>query len=195
MDGLPSVHDGDDKLKHISHIDVFYLTKGWWEKKLTTGKPPLGVYGYSCTSINNGLYYFSGRCGHDPIKGVCDGYHNSINVLDTATLHWQQLSPTTDDGATRRAYGGMISFSCDNEDLTFIIGGRGPVPKLHQPSGSYHKSYPLYYINECNIFNITTSKLHYDTCIPLTGPLIYYSLGKFLLLGLYYTCTSSLYIT
>ena len=95
IDGLHyGVHDGEDKLKHTSHVDMFYLTKGLWEKKPTSGKPPLGVAGYSCTSINNRLYYFGGRCGHKPIEGVCNGYHNSISVLDTTTLHWQQLSPT-----------------------------------------------------------------------------------------------------
>ena len=161
MDELPyGIHDEE----HTSHVDMFYLTKGLWQKKPTSGKPPLGVAGYSCTSINNKLCYFGGGCGHDPIEGVCDGYHNSINVLDTTTLHWQQLSPTTDDGVMRRANSGMISFSCDNEDLAFIIGGRGSVPKSRQLSASYHESSSSYcYTNECNIFNTTKSK---SACIP-----------------------------
>ena len=165
MDELPhyakASNEHDHKCKHTSHVDMFYLTKGYWEKKLTTGKSPMGVGGYSCTSVNKSLCFFGGRCGHDAIEGVCNGYHNSINVLDTTTLHWQQLSPTTDDGAMRRADGGMISFSCDDEDLVFIIGGYGPVPKLCQPSASYCKlsSSPSYcYTNECNIFNTATSK-------------------------------------
>ena len=161
IDGLRYSHDGEDKLKHTSHVDMFYLTSGLWKKKLTSGKPPLGVAAYSCTSINNRLCYFGGDCWHEPIEGVCDRYHNSINVLDTTTLHWQQLSPTTDDGAMRRAYGGMISFNCDNEDLTFIIGGSGRAPKLRQPSASYKGSSSYCYTNECNIFNTTTSK---STC-------------------------------
>ena len=166
MDGLPHAHDEDDKLERISHIDMFYLTKGLWEKKLTTGKPPLAVEGYGCTSINNRLCYFGGRCGHVPIEGVCNGYHNSINVLDTTTLHWQQLSPTTDGSPMRRANSGMISFSCDNEDLTFIIGGYGPLPRLRQSSASYREAFNLplaNHTNECNIFNITTSK-QYNAC-------------------------------
>ena len=170
IDGLRyDVHDGEDKLKLTSHVDMFYLTSGLWQKKPTSGKPPLGVAGYSCTSINNRLCYFGGGCYHEQIEGVCNGYHNSINVLDTTTLHWQQLSPTTDDGAMRRAYGGMISFSCDNEDLTFIIGGYGPVPKLRQPSASYQGSSSSYcYTNECNMFNTTTSKSTCTfTCISL----------------------------
>ena len=162
IDGLRyGVHDDENKLKHTSHVDMFYLTYGLWEKKPTSGLPPLGVMGYSCTSINDRLCYFGGECWHGPMEGICDGYHNSINVLDTTTLDWQQLSPTTDDGAMRRAHGGMISFSCDNEDLTFIIGGIGPVPKLRQPSASYYESPSRCYTNECNIFNTTTSK---STC-------------------------------
>ena len=174
VDGPPSMHhDNDDKLQHTSHIDMFYLTKGLWEKKLTTGNPPLGVGGYSCTSINEKLCYFGGGCGHDPIEGICDGYHNSINVLDTTTLHWQQLSPTTDDSPMRRANSGMISFSCDSEDFAFVIGGLGRLPKSWQPNALY-REYPrtpsLHYTNECNIFDITKSKNYYTcacTIIPV----------------------------
>ena len=154
------IHNSDDRLEYVGHVDMFYLTKGLWEEKSTTGEPPLGIWGYSCTSIDKRLCFFGGGCGHEPIEDVCDGYHNSINVLDTNTLHWQQLSPTTDDNVMRRANGGMISFSCDNEDLTFIIGGSGPLPKLRQPHASYHESSASLlnnYTNECNIFNITTS--------------------------------------
>ena len=164
MDGLPyGMHDDEAKLKHFRHVDMFYLTKGLWRKEPTSGMPPLGVFGYSCTNINKRLCFFGGGCGHDPTS-VCDGHHNSINVLDTTTLHWQQLSPTTDNGAMRRAYSGMMSFSCDNEDLTFIIGGRGSdhsKPKLPQPTATYDIASPYCYTNECNIFNTTTSK---STC-------------------------------
>ena len=113
------------------------------------------------------------------MKGVCNGYHNSINVLDTTTLHWQRLSPTTDDNAMRRAYGGMISFSCDNEDLTFVIGGHSPIPKSCQSSASYLRSLPYYYTNECNIFNTTTSK---STCTFTSYMDVYMSWGSVLVL-------------
>ena len=154
------VHDNEAKRKYTSHIDMFYLTTGSWEKKPTTGKPPLGIWGYSCASIKKRLYFFGGRCGHFLIENLCNGYHNSINVLDTATLHWQELSPTTEDQyLMRKRQSGMITFSCDNEDLAFIIGGHGIKPEVRQPDASYCES-PMsyYYTNECNIFNITTSK-------------------------------------
>ena len=145
---------------NIHHVlTCFTLPRDRGRKKLTTGKPPLAVEGYSCTSINKRLCYFGGGCGHVPIEGVCNGYHNSINVLDTTTLHWQQLSPTTDGSPMRRANSGMISFSYDNEDLTFIIGGCGPLPRSRQSSALYHKSRSsICYTNEYNIFSPTTGK-------------------------------------
>ena len=159
MDGLPSVHDEYDKFECTSYINIFSVTKGVWEKKRTTGKPPLGVYKYGCAAVKKKLYYFGGWCGHEPIEDLCDGYHNSINVLDTTTLHWQQLSPTTDDSPMRRADCRMISFTCDNEDLLFIIGGNGVVPAVRQPRASYRKLLAsIYYTNECNIFSPTTGK-------------------------------------
>ena len=82
-DGLPYEHD---KMSYVSHVDTFTITTGIWSRRPTTGVPPLGVQGYSCTTINNSISYFGGGCHHDPIAGICNGYHNSINVLDTDTL-------------------------------------------------------------------------------------------------------------
>ena len=113
-----------DKTSYVSHVDTFTITTGIWSRRPTTGVPPLGVQGYSCTTINNSICYFGGGCYHDPIDGICNGYHNSINILDTETLRWNELSPTTDDSyVMRRAHGGMISFSSNDEDMAFIIGG------------------------------------------------------------------------
>ena len=80
--GLPYEHD---KMSYVSHVDTFTITTGIWSRRPTTGVPPLGVLGYCCTTINNSICYFGGGC-HDPIAGICNGYHNSINILDTDTL-------------------------------------------------------------------------------------------------------------
>ena len=162
-------HDSEAKMERISYIDMFYLTRGLWEKKLTTGKPPLGIWGYGCDTLTSRLCFFGGRCGHFPMD-ECNGYHNSINVLDTINLDWQELSPTTSDQyLMRKRQPGMITFSYDDEELAFIIGGHGVEPEVRQPDASYRKSIHIspksfiyYYTNECNIFNITTSK--YTIC-------------------------------
>ena len=63
----------------------------------------------------------------------------------------------------RRAYGGMISFSSNDEDLAFIIGGLGHPPTTQQPNAIYDTSSSLsgYCVTiECNVFNITTSKYY-----------------------------------
>ena len=160
-DGLPPVHD---KMSYVSHVDTFTITTGIWSRRPTTGVPPLGVEGYSCTSINNSICYFGGHCYHAPIAGICNGFHNSINILDTDTLRWNELSPTTDDSyVMRRDRGGMISFSSNDEDLAFIIGGRGRLPTTQQPNAIYDTSLSSsgYCVtNECNVFNITTSKYY-----------------------------------
>ena len=155
--GLPyGVHDGADKMRYISHVDTFTMTTGIWSMRPTTGVPPLGVGGYSCTTINNNICFFGGECNHDPIDGICNGYHNSINMLDTHTLQWNELSPTADDNnVMRRAYGGILHVSF-NEDMAFIIGGCGHQPTTQQPNSTYILGYC--YTNECNVFNITSSK-------------------------------------
>ena len=164
-DGLPFGIHVHDKMSYVSHVDTFTITTGIWSRRPTIGVPPLGVVGYSCTTINNSICYFGGGCYHAPIADICNGFHNSINMLDTDTLRWNELSPTTDDSyVMRRAHGGMISFSSNDEDLAFIIGGRGRPPTTQQPNAIYDASSSSlsgYCVtNECNVFNITTSKYY-----------------------------------
>ena len=160
-DGLPHVHDSEEKMKWISNIDVFTLKTGLWANKATEGIPPLGVMGYSCTSINYNICYFGGSCVHDPIDDVCDGYHNSIYMLNVNSLHWKQISPTSDNNSVmRRCWGGMISFG---DNSLFLIGGYGPYPTTPHHGATYSKSYGGQCItNECNILNTTTSKYAYS---------------------------------
>ena len=51
QDGLPSVHDSEEKRKFTSNIQHFTPSTGQWVSRATTGTPPLGVRGYSCTAI------------------------------------------------------------------------------------------------------------------------------------------------
>ena len=76
---LPKVHDSEKKRQVTSNIKLFHLPSGQWSIKPTSGKPPLGVQGYSCSAVNDKIYYFGGYCSHD------DCYHNSLNELATVT--------------------------------------------------------------------------------------------------------------
>ena len=63
--GFPEIHSSAQKIQLISKVDVFNLEEGKWDTQDTTGQPPLGVRGYSCTSVGSNIYYFGGYCGHD----------------------------------------------------------------------------------------------------------------------------------
>ena len=154
QDGLPEVHDSEEKRKLTSNIQHFTPSNGQWVSRATTDTPPLGVMGYSCTAIDNQLYYFGGYCGHD------DCFHNNITQLHTVNLHWRELEPTD---ATRpvmmRAWGGMISFEHDGVHHLLMIGGAGSKPAVQLP---HYKYIQLllggWYTNEHLIYNLSSSK-------------------------------------
>ena len=157
QDEIPCEHDSEEKMRCLSNIDTFTMSTGLWRKKTTEGVPPLGCNGYKCITINNNLCFFGGYCGHAPIAGLCNGYHNSLNMLNINSLHWQEVSPTTDNNnVMKRAWGGMVSF---NEELLFLIGGVGRDPTTpHHHDATYKDSSIGTITNECNMFNTTTSK-------------------------------------
>ena len=133
MDGLPEVHDSQEKRRFVSCVEVFHSERGDWTRRSTRGDPPLGVYGYGCTAVGDELYFFGGYCNHD----VC--YHNSIHSLSTLSFHWQELSPTTFEGGPpmRKGYCGTVAFKEGEEDILYIVAGRGPTPSHHQPGVQY----------------------------------------------------------
>ncbi|XP_019860823.1 PREDICTED: acyl-CoA-binding domain-containing protein 5-like [Amphimedon queenslandica] len=114
--GLPNVHDSTEKRKFTNTIQHFTASSGQWFARETTGVPPLGVTAYSCTAINDHLYYFGGYCNHD------NCFHNSITRLDAISLQWSEIEPTdSTKPVMRRGCGGMLSFEHDGSKLH---GGR-----------------------------------------------------------------------
>uniref|UniRef100_A0A1X7UUL5 Kelch domain-containing protein n=1 Tax=Amphimedon queenslandica TaxID=400682 RepID=A0A1X7UUL5_AMPQE len=161
-DGSLSVHDSEGKRRITSNIQHFTPSTGQWITRATTGTPPLGVRWYSCTAINDQLYYFGGWCGHD----FC--YHNSIAQLDTVSLQWRELEPTD---ATRRVmmrgYGGMISFEHDGVHHLLMIGGFGSKPAVQLPHYKYRKLLNgRWRTNEHSMYNLSSSKILYY-CLKL----------------------------
>ena len=154
--GLPLVHDNEKKRRLTRSIDHFTLSTGHWISKATTGTPPLGVRGYSCTAIDDQLYYFGGYCGH---KGC---FHNSISQLNTANLHWTELEPTDPARPVmRRCHGGMISFKNNGEQHLLIIGGQGSKPAMQLPHTiNVEDDGNKWRTNEHSIYNLSSSELY-----------------------------------
>ena len=151
---LPSVHDSEEKRELTSNIQYFTPSTGQWVSRATTGTPPLGVSAYSCTAIDDQLYYFGGNCRHD---NCC---HNNITQLDTVSFQWRELEPTD---ATRpvmmRAHGGMISLEHDGVHHLLIIGGLGPKPAVQLPHYEYIQlCSENWSTNEHSIYNLSSSK-------------------------------------
>ncbi|XP_019852177.1 PREDICTED: uncharacterized protein LOC109582054 [Amphimedon queenslandica] len=165
-DGSPSVHDSEEKRRITSNIQHFTPSTGQWITRGTTGTPPLGVRWYSCTAINDQLYYFGGWCGHDHC------YYNSITQLDTVSLQWRELEPT--DAARRvmmRGYGGMISFEHDGVHHLLMIGGIGSKPAVQLPHYKYIKLITGgWRTNEHSMYNLSSRKWNNPSiagqCIP-----------------------------
>ena len=163
---LPRVHDSDRKRELTSNIELYHVPSGQWSIKPTSGKPPLGVYGYSCSAVNDKIYYFGGYCGHDKC------YHNSLNKLDTVTAKWKELQPTNDDILVmKRAGVGMITIEDDGIHCLLMIGGRGSPPTVELPDTKYYVQLPTnddrVHTNEQNIYNLFTGKYASQPAPPL----------------------------
>ena len=87
QDEIPPGHDSEEKMRRLSNIDTFTMSTGLWRKRVTEGVPPLGHYGYNCTTISKNICFFGGYCGHRPITGLCNGFRNSLNMLNINSLH------------------------------------------------------------------------------------------------------------
>ena len=151
---LPRVHNNNKKKRLTSQVQIFNITSGKWDTKHTKGNPPLGVLSYSCTTLNNKIYYFGGYCGHD------NCHHNSLNELDTSTLTWTQMSPTDDRRPVmKRADAGLMLTEYGGTYRLLVIGGQGSPPSIKLPQAQYIRI-PIGGVrtNEQNLYNISTSK-------------------------------------
>ena len=48
VDGLPRVHDSQEKRELLSFVEVFQVKTGNWIRQQTSGTPPLGVTYNAC---------------------------------------------------------------------------------------------------------------------------------------------------
>ena len=154
MDGMPEVHDSQEKSRFISCVEVFDSESGDWICQPTSGAPPLGVCGYGCTAVGDTLHFFGGFCYHS------DCYHNSIHSLSTSSLHWLELSPTTSEGGApmRKSRGGTVAFKDGEEDILYVVAGLGPTQSYRQPGAQYNAVGDLIWCNEQHMFSLSTSE-------------------------------------
>ena len=150
QDEAPRVHDSAEKQRFLSQVDVFHLQRGNWEQQTTSGKPPLGVWGYACVAVDSDLHYFGGGCGH------VDCYHNSVHKLSTSSLQWRVLAPTAMEsrGPMKKSLCGMVAFKDEEEDFLFVVGGYGPTPSSHHSGAQYQYNRT----NEQHMFSLIKSK-------------------------------------
>ena len=155
--GLPKVHDSIKKRKFTNTIQHFTASTGQWFARDTTGTPPLGVTGHSCTTINDHLYYFGGYCNHD------NCFHNNITRLDTISLQWRELEPTdATRPVMRRSCGGMLPFEHNGIHYLLMIGGIGSKPAVQLPYFKYIESKPLggrWRTNEHSMYNLSLGNI------------------------------------
>ena len=155
QNGMPEVHDSAEKRQFCSSVEVFDVNTGCWEQHTTSGTPPLGVWGFACVAVRNDLHYFGGHCGH----GDC--YHNSVHTLSTSTLQWRMLAPSTTEGGApmKKKFCGRVHFTNGEEDLLYVVGGRGPaVPSSRQHGAQYQSVHGGVNTNEQHIFSLSTSE-------------------------------------
>ena len=130
-----------------------------WEKHHTTGTPPPGMRGYGSCSSGTNIYYFGGYCGHSSC------YHNSLFLLNTTTLAWDELAPTTEyKGPMRKAYCALLAF----EDQLLAFGGRGKTePRNPSPLATYEKYAGDVYTNEHHLFDRKRGEGHFLNTVSL----------------------------
>ena len=154
----------------LYEVQHFSLATGEWVSKGTTGSPPCGLIGYSCSAIADQVFYFGGFFSIlNTQRGLYPDYHNSITKLDIASLQWEELQPTDPDlPVMRRAFSGMVLFDCNGKHYLLIIGGEGHAPAIRIPGTTY--LYPedsvkidpttLCQTNELSLYNLSSSNLH-----------------------------------
>ena len=152
---MPFEHDSDKKRNLTSFVEVFDIPSLSWSRVPTVGIPPAAVMNYSCASIGDTVYYFSGHCNPD------DCYHNDVFAFSTTGNKWNEILYTdTKNTPMKKTGSGMISFSSDREDFLLTIGGYGPTPTTissHSVYTPYSTKPNFMYTNEAYVLCVSSS--------------------------------------
>ena len=155
QEDLPYVHDNEEKRKITYSIDLLHLPSFTWERRSTTGTPPVGVLNYACTEIDSNIFYYGGCC----IPHDC--YHNNLYEFNSLHNNWREIANSTPDNVPmKRIRCGMISFKINEKYNLLVFGGYGPVPVTIQSHSQYipNPNIPNHcFTNEAHIMCVTTS--------------------------------------
>ena len=150
QDGLPWVHDSEEKRSVTTKLSVLNLSSIQWNSVPTTGAPPAGAMYYSVTTIGEKVYLFDG--------GRCDGscVHNDLYQLNTSNV-WRCI-PCTNRPMKKHSCG-FISYSYQGSDYLLALGGEGgeQPPAEPQLQSLYTRNSDGYYTNEVHLMNVTAS--------------------------------------
>ena len=158
QEGLPYLHDNEEKRKFTSSVDLLHLPAFKWERMSTTGIPPAGVMGYACTTIDNKILFFGGSCKTCKHDECC---HNNLYEFDSLNKNWREIVNSTPDNVPmKKIRCGMISFKIKEKNYVLVFGGYGPVP-VAMHSHSLYIPLPNFQnrcmTNEVHIMCVTTS--------------------------------------
>ena len=118
----------DDQSRELaSFVEVLDISTGQWEKRATSGSSPPGGEDGSYATLQDKLYYFSGKS-----YGGSQTISNSLYELDLSTLNWSKIEPKNPSGAPLGQTGsGMVAI----EDTLVVMIGFLNGPKY--PTGVY----------------------------------------------------------
>ena len=83
-----------------SSVEIFNTHLETWEKIVTKGSPPPGLYEGACASSGQYIYTYGGWNG--------SARQGTLNCLDTKSSSWKQLSPHTNGGPMKKSLCGMV---------------------------------------------------------------------------------------
>ena len=157
QDGLPRVHDDEEKRTVTGQVHVLNLPSMEWSHFSTTGTPPAGAMTYGATTIGDDIYVFDGGiCSYDD---RC--VHNSLYEFNSINKVWRCVPCHGTNRPIQKKGSGFISYSHQGQDgYLLVLGGEGEKhpPALPPISSSYIRSCDGdYYTNEVHIMNVKTS--------------------------------------
>ena len=128
-----------------SSVEIFNTHLETWDKIVTKGSPPPGLYGGASASSGQYIYTYGGWA-----YGGWDGasLQGTLNQLDTNSRTWKQLSPHANGGPMKKAGCGMVFYQAK---LVLFGGYTGGSPTGHTQPGASYKDRRT---NELHVFDL-----------------------------------------
>ena len=123
-----------------SSVEIFNTHLETWDKIVTKGSPPPGLYWGACASSGQYIYTYGGSDG--------SSLQGTLNQLDTKTYKWKLLSPHTNGGPMKKSGCKMVFYQTK---LVLFGGYIGDSPTGHAQPGASYKDRKT---NELHVFDL-----------------------------------------